>query len=274
MSKFKVGDIVVGNREASKHYGLTTEGWKGRVTEVLKNDLIRAEGLSEDATPYLLNENYFDLVTEEKQNKTEMKRVFEVGDIVIGRKPVGEPNYTITGEGWVGEVVSSEQDEIIVRPLGSRDEYRVNKIHFDILYKKSEYCVGSRKFLMEAYKQGLTSFMSKIRAILALDPISDLLPVPKSLIDEALSNVCSEWRKKIIEEFEYNKQNPYFNFRQNWDADEISYTISTSFNYGPIMIGHMLVPVEERDLCLLVSSEYELIVGDFGDYKKLKFKKK
>ena len=26
MSKFKVGDIVVGNSEASKHYGITQEG--------------------------------------------------------------------------------------------------------------------------------------------------------------------------------------------------------------------------------------------------------
>lgn len=274
MSKFKVGDIVVGNREASKHYGITEEGWKGRVVEVYSNERFLAKELSDYDVTYTLDENYFDLVTEEKQNKTEMKRVFEVGDFVIGRKPVGKPAYTITGEGWVGEVVCSGQDEIIVRPLGSRDEYRVNTIHFDILYKKSEYCVGSRKFLFEAYKEESNSYMPRIRAILALDPISDLLPVPKSLIDEALSNVCSDWKKKIIEEFKYNDQNPYFNFGQNSDRDGILYTIRTHFNDGPIMIGHGLVPFEEKNCCILVSAEYELIVEDFREYKKLKFKKK
>lgn len=274
MSKFKVGDIVVGNREASKHYGITKEGWKGRVIGVLENGRIRAEGISEDTTPYFINEKFFDLVTEEKQNKTEMKGVFEVGDIVIGRKPVGDPEYAITGEGWVGEVVCSEQDEIIVRSLGSREEYRVNTIHFYIIYKKSEYCVGSRKFLVEAYKEGINSFMPKIRAILALDPISDLLPVPKSLIDEALCSVCSDWKKKIIEEFKYNDQNPYFNFGKNSDQDGILYTIRTHFNDGPIMIGYGMVPFEEKNRCILVSAEYELIVEDFGEYKKLKFKKK
>lgn len=271
MSKFKVGDIVVGNREASKHYGITTEGWEGRVIDVWKDDQIRVEELSEHATRYTLNGQFFDLVTEEKQNKTEMETVFEVGDIVIGKKPVEEPEYTITGEGWIGEVLTSHVDEITVRPLGSRDEYRVESIHFDILYKKSEYCVGSRKFLIEAYKEGVTSFMPRIRATLALDPISDLLPVPKSLIDEALSNVCSEWRKKIIEEFEYNKQNPYFSFGEK---PKILYTISATFDNGPLMIGYGLVSDEEEGRCLLVSSEYELIVGDFGDYKKLKFKRK
>jgi len=275
MSKFKIGDIVVGNREASKHYGITKEGWKGRVVEVYSNERFLAKELSDHHVSYTLDDPYFDLVEQSKEKETEMKGVFEVGDLVIGKKLVGNPVYAITGEGWVGEVRGVVEEEYIeVVDLEGRDGFQVDPTHFDLVYKKGEYCKGSRKFLMEAYKSGHSVYTPKIRSILSLDPISEVLPVPKSIIDEALCSVCSDWKKKIIEEFKYNDQNPYFNFGKNSDQDGILYTIRTHFNDGPIMIGHGLVPVEERNHCLLVSSEYELIVEDLREYKKLKFKKK
>lgn len=33
-SKFKVGDKIIGTAEASKHYGITKEGWRGTVTNI------------------------------------------------------------------------------------------------------------------------------------------------------------------------------------------------------------------------------------------------
>lgn len=37
-SKFQVGDKVIANAKANKYYGITREGWKGYVTQVLDND--------------------------------------------------------------------------------------------------------------------------------------------------------------------------------------------------------------------------------------------
>lgn len=48
MNKFKVGDIVVGNKSASDIYSVTIEGWVGRVVDV-NGDNIRVQSL-EDKT--------------------------------------------------------------------------------------------------------------------------------------------------------------------------------------------------------------------------------
>lgn len=37
-SKFQVGDKVIANAKANKYYGITREGWKGYVTQVLDDD--------------------------------------------------------------------------------------------------------------------------------------------------------------------------------------------------------------------------------------------
>lgn len=39
MSKFNVGDIVVGNKSANDKYSITTEGWVGRVVAVCENEI-------------------------------------------------------------------------------------------------------------------------------------------------------------------------------------------------------------------------------------------
>lgn len=39
MSKFKVGDIVVGNKSANDKYSITTEGWVGRVVAVCEDEI-------------------------------------------------------------------------------------------------------------------------------------------------------------------------------------------------------------------------------------------
>lgn len=39
MNKFKIGDIVVGNKLANYKYSITTEGWVGRVIAVCEDDI-------------------------------------------------------------------------------------------------------------------------------------------------------------------------------------------------------------------------------------------
>lgn len=267
MRKFKVGDIVVGNREASKHYAITQEGWKGKITEVWDDDKIRVEELSEYATRYTLNEQFFDLVTEEKE--TEMKTVFQVGDIVIGKKPEGEPEYAITGEGWVGEVVSVGGDDINVRRVkGDSDSYLVKSKYFSLLYKKEDYYITSKEFLIEAYRCNFGTYTPEIRKILAMDPLGEYFPVQKSIVEGALSDegICDDWKNKIREAFGI-VEDPFFNFDKE-------FTINTNMNNKPIAIGHGLVKEEDRGKCLIVSRSYEMIVEEYGGYQVLKFKKK
>ena len=65
MSKFKVGDIVVGNSKASICYTITKEGWKGKVTKIENAGQFRAVavlGSACDDVHFLLDFDRFDLV--------------------------------------------------------------------------------------------------------------------------------------------------------------------------------------------------------------------
>jgi len=60
--KFKVGDIVVGNEEASDHYGITKEGYVGRVVKYCEygdNTFV----IHGDDDEYEVCDKYFDLVS-------------------------------------------------------------------------------------------------------------------------------------------------------------------------------------------------------------------
>lgn len=46
MSKFKVGDRVIGNAEATDRYAFTVEGWEGVVTDVTSRRNFRAQHIS------------------------------------------------------------------------------------------------------------------------------------------------------------------------------------------------------------------------------------
>jgi hypothetical protein len=63
MSKFKVGDQIVGTAAATAKYGITQAGWRGRVTRVAKDyfKAIRANGKGGEFT---LDYIYFDLIDE------------------------------------------------------------------------------------------------------------------------------------------------------------------------------------------------------------------
>lgn len=67
--KFKIGDRVIAQRGAP--YGITTNGWRGRVVEISKytDDNIYVQG--GDGASYLVNAIYFDLL-EEKEGENEM----------------------------------------------------------------------------------------------------------------------------------------------------------------------------------------------------------
>lgn len=57
--EFKVGDIVIGNKKANKHYVTTKEGWVGKVIKVRK-DGIEVEGMYKKET-FVVSPRYFDL---------------------------------------------------------------------------------------------------------------------------------------------------------------------------------------------------------------------
>ena len=72
MAKFKVGDIVIGNEKANIEYGITKQGWKGRVIAA-HTDFFIAEGW-DDKVFYHLLYDCFDLY-----NPTEFVLGLDIG---------------------------------------------------------------------------------------------------------------------------------------------------------------------------------------------------
>lgn len=68
-NKFKVGDIVVGN-DGADIYGITRKGWKGVVTELSSDNIIKVQSIGDIGT-YLVKVDFFDLVSNNSNNKTE-----------------------------------------------------------------------------------------------------------------------------------------------------------------------------------------------------------
>lgn len=60
--KFKIGDRVIGTAEASKHYGVTKQGWKGRITNIRSDGKIVVDGSNGDGH-WVVNGDYFELDT-------------------------------------------------------------------------------------------------------------------------------------------------------------------------------------------------------------------
>ena len=58
--KFKIGDYVVANKKANMYYGITTEGWRGVVTEVDLPKFIRVKELT-GSSKYTVRNECFDL---------------------------------------------------------------------------------------------------------------------------------------------------------------------------------------------------------------------
>lgn len=62
MSKFNVGDIVIGNSKNT--YGISCEGWQGEVTYVAKGSIIMVKNLPDfDQGTFEVNDRYFDLIS-------------------------------------------------------------------------------------------------------------------------------------------------------------------------------------------------------------------
>lgn len=69
MSKFKVGDIVIGNDGANYAYNITVEGWKGKVTNIDDNTFGDIEVIAIDGSGahHWVKSNCFDLFEENNQ---------------------------------------------------------------------------------------------------------------------------------------------------------------------------------------------------------------
>lgn len=65
-TKFKVGDVVIGNEKADYRYCITTTGWCGVVTSVLDHGFKACSINNPNETPFTLEYEYFDLCRYEK----------------------------------------------------------------------------------------------------------------------------------------------------------------------------------------------------------------
>lgn len=78
---FKVGDTVVGKKSATEIYGITKEGWEGKVIRLIDDDRFEARGPGSAGKPstFPLNAKHFELKGSTKNSSNEE---FEVGDTV------------------------------------------------------------------------------------------------------------------------------------------------------------------------------------------------
>ena len=97
--KFKVGDKVIGNKEANLHYGITKEGWIGEVTKTYDNGNINVRGKDrfDNFADYEVGEKYFDLYTGKIQKSHKLRFERTEGERYVSHgKHKGETIPTIT----------------------------------------------------------------------------------------------------------------------------------------------------------------------------------
>lgn len=83
MAKFKVGDVVIGNKSADI-YGITDTGWVGIVTSVyeLENEIsVRPYNALDDSTRYRVDANSFDLYKNPGQGPVKVSKQALLEDI-------------------------------------------------------------------------------------------------------------------------------------------------------------------------------------------------
>ena len=90
MAKFKVGDKIIGNAQASKHYSYTVTGWIGTVVNVSADGEIQVK--DEGSSSMWVNPNYFDLYssTSGKKKMTDLTNG-EVYKLLFNCKPSSCP---------------------------------------------------------------------------------------------------------------------------------------------------------------------------------------
>lgn len=146
-SKFKIGDIVVGNDLANGNYGVTTKGWRGVVINVNSNGYFTAHNYRDKHSVFSnLHQDHFDLFVSPSSTISK----FKIGDIVVGNH---DNRYVITRKGWVGEVISIDEsgETMCVKETDGTETpypYEVEQKYFDLYEtsKEHEYKEKSFKF--------------------------------------------------------------------------------------------------------------------------------
>lgn len=150
MSKFKVGDRVIGNKEASEWYSITVEGWIGTVESVREDDF--------QAGGYTLRYKHFDLVERPLTLRTGSAELldnetFTVGNFTTKKTNImtnlittfknitrSEPNKTFVKAGVMHEDLSltSEGQQLFIQYLFDKHATEFKKDVVDAILAEQE----------------------------------------------------------------------------------------------------------------------------------------
>ena len=120
MTKFKVGDVVIGNILAND-YGITVEGWKGEVVDTDPhsiNNIFVKDLATKDK--YWVDSNCFDLVKTKEDNRTkpEPKTVSVSEDFIKQAYQMADPDLRKVMEEEFKDLFKKEDE-----PFNFGDEY-------------------------------------------------------------------------------------------------------------------------------------------------------
>jgi len=241
MSKFKVGDVVIGNENASR-YHYTKQGCvcivncvdseKGGIIVYLAKqaeDGVTYVPLSDQ--DYFVSETCFDLHS--KPMPTGCK--FKIGDVVIGND-LAEKHHSITKQGWIGivrdivhkdliKVSSVEIDRGTVIP-NSDDTFSVDPNYFDYLdYKpRTMPVIKTKEGLLDDLSRQRDCYYSLSQVVDMINNLEDSQPVTpgKILVDQAQIDLfLDEVRERLEDNFSGSGINDRF-----IDTDSAEFSIN------------------------------------------------
>ena len=166
--KFKVGDIVVGTSAATSYYGITQEGWTGKVIDIAPDDDddIKVQGCFASSGTFWVCSDYFDLKKGSTEKVANQKNKFKVGDIVIGNSKAN--SYGITKEGFKGKVKKvwfNDADEELIQIC---DITGAHQGPFDV--KAERFDLVSRGCPLESATEKPICSALKIKQVIFNDP--------------------------------------------------------------------------------------------------------
>lgn len=200
MAKFKIGDKVIAKKNAP--YGITTNGWKGVVTEVDNRDtnyiLVEGKGISVESNRFLVRSEYFDLdasnhkIVISTDGKTTTAKMYDGKTVTKTATAKCSPDDKfdfVTGAKIAFERLTGDSEKSF-----DWDAFRREKTIVKVT--KNNW----REFVLEAKKQGLTFCDGAVENPFEMffDKLMRAIPAASSILEVKPDEIFIMYEGKIL----------------------------------------------------------------------------